>query len=173
MPIAASHGLADVKKRKPKSCKKANGVRLAKTNVYKQVDEIIDQVYCDIANGRTKSEIMIMLKNGSYGNKKLKQRSAIDYYNAAINRFMEEKNEEAEKLRAIYFGRFETLYRDAIEKGDIYNANNILQSVCRIFGLEQKTPSTAIQINSDKENGVTINFGFVDKEEEDGKISDS
>ena len=59
------------------------------------------------------------------------------------------------------FGRFETLYADAVKKGDIYNANNILQSVCRIFGLEApKSPDTAIQINSDKENGITINFGF-------------
>ena len=137
---------------------------MAKTKVYKQVDEIIDQVYCDIANGRTKTEIINMLKNGDYG-KSMQYRNAIDYYNAAVSRFSEEKNEEAEKLKAIYFGRFETLYADAVKKGDIYNANNILQSVCRIFGLEApKTPDTAIQINSDKENGITINFGF-NKEE--------
>ena len=101
-----------------------------------------------------------MLKNGDYG-KSMQYRNAIDYYNAAVSRFSEEKNEEAEKLKAIYFGRFETLYADAVKKGDIYNANNILQSVCRIFGLEApKSPDTAIQINSDKENGITINFGF-------------
>ena len=160
MPIAKSHGDPDKANRKPKPSSDGKGGFMAKTKVYKQADEIIDQVYCDIANGRTKTEIINMLKNGDYG-KSMQYRNAIDYYNAAVSRFSEEKNEEAEKLKAIYFGRFETLYADAVKKGDIYNANNILQSVCRIFGLESpKSPDTAIQINSDKENGITINFGF-------------
>ena len=160
MPIVKSHGDPDKAKRVAQKCTNGSGQLLAKTKVYKQVDEIIDQVYCDIANGRTKTEIINMLKNGSYG-KTMQTRNAYDYYNAAVSRFCNEKNEEADKLRAIYYGRFETLYRDAMEKGDIYNANNILQSVCRIFGLEApKTPDTAIQINSSQENGITINFGF-------------
>ena len=160
MPIAKSHGDPDKANRKPKPSYDGKGGFMANTKVYKQADEIIDQVYCDIANGRTKTEIINMLKNGDYG-KSMQYRNAIDYYNAAVSRFSEEKNEEAEKLKAIYFGRFETLYADAVKKGDIYNANNILQSVCRIFGLEApKSPDTAIQINSDNENGITINFGF-------------
>lgn len=165
MPIAKSHGDPDKAKRVAKTAIDRNGGFLAKTKVYKQVDEIIDQVYCDIANGRTKTEIINMLKNGDYG-KSMQTRNAYDHYNAAVSRFCDEKNEEADKLKAIYFGRFETLYRDAIEKGDIYNANNILQSVCRIFGLETpKNPDTAIQINSSQENGITINFGFNKAEE--------
>ena len=165
MPIAKSHGDPDKANRVAKLGIDKNGGFLAKTKVYKQVDEIIDQVYCDIANGRTKTEIITMLKNGDYG-KSMQTRNAYDHYNAAVARFCDEKNEEAEKLKAIYFGRFETLYADAVKKGDIYNANNILQSVCRIFGLEApKTPDTAIQINSDKENGITINFGFNKAEE--------
>lgn len=159
MPIAKSHGNPDKDKRVAKPCINGKGGYLAKTKEYKAVEEVIDQVYCDIANGRTKTEIIKMLKDGHYG-KTMKTRNANDYYNAAVDRFCTEKNEQADKLRAIYFGRFETLYRDAIEKGDIYNANNILQSVCRIFGLEApKSPETAIQINNDKD-GVTINFGF-------------
>ena len=60
----------------------------------------------------------------------------------------------------MFYGRYESLLADAIEKGDIYNARCILDSMSRIFGVERKTPDTAIQINSDKENGITINFGF-------------
>ena len=167
MPIALSHSNPDKAKRVPKPAKDSNGRYTAKNKVYKAVEDVIDQIYCDIANGKTKTEIIAMLKNGDYG-KKMKARNAADYYNAAVSRFCEEKNEEAEKLRAIYFGRFETLYADAIKKGDLYNANNILQAVCRIFGLEKKTPDTAIQINSSQENGITINFGFSsDKENAD------
>lgn len=166
MPIAKSHGNPDKASRVAQKCANGKGQVLAKTKVYKQVDEIIDQLYCDIANGKTKTECINMLKSGHYG-KTMQTRNAYDYYNAAVGRFCDEKNEEADKLKAIYFGRFETLYADAVKKGDIYNANNILQSVCRIFGLETpKNPETAIQINSDKENGITINFGFnQDKEE--------
>lgn len=169
MPIAKSHGNPDKDKRVAKPSSDGRGGFMAKTKVYKAVEEVIDQVYCDIANGRTKTEIIKMLKDGHYG-KTMQTRNAQDYYNAAVDRFCTEKNEQADKLRAIYFGRFETLYRDAIQKGDIYNANNILQSVCRIFGLEApKSPETAIQINNDKD-GVTINFGF--KKEEDIKETD-
>lgn len=169
MPIAKSHSNPDKEKRVAKSSSNGRGGYLAKTKEYKNAEDVIDQVYCDIANGRTKTEIIKMLKNGHYG-KTMQTRNAYDYYNAAVDRFCTEKNEQADKLRAIYFGRFETLYRDAIQKGDIYNANNILQSVCRIFGLEApKSPETAIQINNDKD-GVTINFGF--KKEEETKETD-
>lgn len=167
MPIAKSHGDPDKSNRQAKPSSDGRGGFMAKTKVYKQVDEIIDQVYCDIANGKTKTEIINMLKNGDYG-KTMQSRNARDYYNAAVSRFCDEKNEEAEKLKAIYFGRFETLYADAIKKGDIFNANNILQSVCRIFGLEApKSPTTQVNVqnNSDKENGITINFGFNKAEE--------
>ena len=165
MPIAKSHGDPDKVQRVAKSSSDGKGGFMAKTKVYKQVDEIIDQVYCDIANGKTKTEIINMLKSGHYG-KTMKTRNASDYYNAAVDRFATDKNQEADKLKAIFYGRFETLYADAIKRGDIYNANNILQSMCRIFGLEApKSPDTAIQINSDKENGITINFGFNKAEE--------
>ena len=163
MPIAKSHGDPDKANRKAKPSSDGRGGFMAKTKVYKQVDEIIDQVYCDIANGRTKTEIMNMLKNGDYG-KSMQSRNARDYYNAAVSRFCDEKNEEAEKLKAIYFGRFETLYADAIKKGDIYNANNILQSVCRIFGLEaQKSPTTQVNVQNNSDV-IKISFGF-NKEE--------
>lgn len=167
MPIAKSHGDPNKANRVAQKCTNGKGQVLAKTKVYKQTDEIIDQLYCDIANGRTKTECINMLKSGHYG-KTLQTRNAYDYYNAAVSRFCDEKNENADKLRAIYFGRFETLYADAVKRGDIYNANNILQSVCRIFGLEApKSPDTAIQINSSQENGITINFGFGKTEETD------
>ena len=163
MPIAKSHGDPDKANRKPKPSSDGKGGFMAKTKVYKQADEIIDQVYCDIANGRTKTEIINMLKNGDYG-KSMQYRNAIDYYNAAVSRFSEEKNEEAEKLKAIYFGRFETLYADAVKKGDIYNANNILQSVCRIFGLEApKSPTTQVNVQNNSDV-IKISFGF-NKEE--------
>ena len=163
MPIAKSHGDPDKANRKAKPSSDGRGGFMAKTKVYKQVDEIIDQVYCDIANGRTKTEIINMLKNGDYG-KSMQSRNARDYYNAAVSRFCDEKNEEAEKLKAIYFGRFETLYADAVKKGDIYNANNILQSVCRIFGLEApKSPTTQVNVQNNSDV-IKISFGF-NKEE--------
>ena len=169
MPIAKSHGDPDKANRKPKPSSDGRGGFMAKTKVYKQADEIIDQIYCDIANGKTKTEIINMLKNGDYG-KTMQSRNARDYYNAAVSRFCDEKNEEAEKLKAIYFGRFETLYADAIKKGDIYNANNILQSVCRIFGLEApKSPTTQVNVQNNSDV-IKISFGFQQDNIQDAEI---
>ena len=169
MPIAKSHGDPDKANRKPKASSDGRGGFMAKTKVYKQADEIIDQVYCDIANGRTKTEIINMLKNGDYG-KSMQSRNARDYYNAAVSRFCDEKNEEAEKLKAIYFGRFETLYADAVKKGDIYNANNILQSVCRIFGLEApKSPTTQVNVQNNSDV-IKISFGLQKDNIKDAEI---
>ena len=63
------------------------------------------------------------------------------------------------------FSRYESLLEDAVTKGDIYNAKGILDSMAKIF-LGVDKPQTAIQINSDKENGITVNFGFSKNDEE-------
>ena len=53
---------------------------------------------------------------------------------------------------------------EAIKKGDIFNAKGILDSMAKIF-LGTDKNNTNIQINSDKEGGVTVNFGFEKNED--------
>ena len=161
--LAKSHGKADAKQRRAKKapiCK--TGLAPTLTEKYNTLDETISLIYVDIANGMSRSDCLQKIQEGMYGNKQVKARQAAYYYNAALDRFAEDRNIESEKLRDMFFGRYESLLADAVKKGDLYNARGILDSMARIFGVEKKdAPQTAIQINNNKE-GITVNFGFDD-----------
>lgn len=161
--LAKSHGKADARQRKAKKapiCK--TGLAPTLTEKYNTLDETISLIYVDIANGMSRSDCLQKIQEGMYGNKPVKARQAAYYYNAALDRFAEDRNIESEKLRDMFFGRYESLLADAVKKGDLYNARGILDSMARIFGVERKdAPQTAIQINNNKE-GITVNFGFDD-----------
>ena len=165
MPIAKSHGNPKKADRRTKPMiPTGSGVLVEQTEKYNAADNVVDQVYADIAKGMSRTNIKKKLKECAYeGQKKgLKRRSADYYYNAALERFRYDKDLETDKLREVFYGRFENLLNEAITRGDIYNANNILQSMCKIFGLEQKAPQTAIQINGSNDGKVVVNFGFND-----------
>ena len=161
--LAKSHGKADARQRKAKKapiCK--TGLAPTLTEKYNTLDETVSLIYVDIANGVSRSDCLQKIQEGMYDNKPVKARQAAYYYNAALDRFAEDRNIESEKLRDMFFGRYESLLADAVKKGDLYNARGILDSMARIFGVEKKdAPSTAIQINNNKE-GITVNFGFDD-----------
>lgn len=161
--LAKSHGKADAKQRKAKKapiCK--TGLAPTLTEKYNGIEETVYLIYIDIANGVSRSDCLQKIQEGLYNNKPVKARQAAYYYNAALDRFAEDRNIESEKLRDMFFGRYESLLADAVKKGDLYNARGILDSMARIFGVEKKdAPQTAIQINNNKE-GITVNFGFDD-----------
>ena len=161
--LAKSHGKTDAKQRKAKKAPLCNtGLAPTLTEKYNTLDETISLIYVDIANGVSRSDCLQKVQEGLYNNKPVKARQAAYYYNAALDRFAEDRNIESEKLRDMFFGRYESLLADAVKKGDLYNARGILDSMARIFGVERKdAPQTAIQINNNKE-GITVNFGFDD-----------
>lgn len=146
-------------KRLPQSL---NGGVPTLTDDYNKADALVDLVYCDIANGMSRSEIIQKITKGVYESmeKPLAARTAAYYYNAALDRFAEDRNIEAEKLRDMFFGRYESLLQEAVKKGDLYNARGILDSMARIFGVEKKdAPQNAVQIINNKE-GIKVSFGF-------------
>ena len=163
--LAESHSKSSKRERKAKKSPLPNGNMPTMTEMYRKADETIDAVYCDIANGMSRSDCLKKIQLGAYGNKPVKERQSAYIYNAALDRFAVDCDVEAERLRNVFYGRYEALLEECVRKGDMYNARGILDSMSRIFGIEKKTPSTAIQINSDKENGITVNFGFGEKEE--------
>ena len=127
---------------------------------YSKADALVEKVYVDIANGASRSDCIQKLMEGVYTDFKYSRRQAQNYYNAALDRFAVDTDIEAEKLRNLFYGRYESLLNDAIAKGDIYNARGILDSMSRIFGVEKKTPATAIQINNGGDDKIVINFGL-------------
>lgn len=168
--LSPSHSLRSKKDRKAKKTPTRNGMPTL-TEAYNKADDLVSLVYVDIANGVSRSDCLDKLKQGLYGNKPYKARQAALYYNAALDRFAVDTDIEAEKLRKMFYGRYEALLEEAVRKGDIFNARGILDSMSRIFGVERKEPKTAIQINSSKE-GVVVNFGFQNNEENEVESAD-
>ena len=167
--LAKSHGKKSKADRKAKKAPIKKGVMPTLTDAYNKADALVEQCYCDIANGVSRSVVIDKITKGAYDGmeRPLAARTAANYYNAALDRFAVDTDIEAERLRKMFYGRYEALLEEAVKKGDLYNARGILDSMSRIFGIERKTPDTAIMINSDKEGGVTVNFGFK-SDENDG-----
>ena len=168
MALAKSHGDSSKRVRVAKRIPTSRGKVPIKTEAYNAADELVSLVYCDIANGVSRSQVIEKITQGAYEGmeRPLAARTAANYYNAALDRFAVDCDVEAEKLRNMFYGRYEALLEEAVKKGDLYNARGILDSMSRIFGVERKMPDTAIQINNNKD-GITINFGFDNKEEEE------
>lgn len=163
--LSPSHSKQSKMERKAKRTPTKNGMPTL-TDAYNKADDLVSQCYVDIANGVSRSVVIDKIVKGAYKGmeRPLAPRTAANYYNAALDRFAVDTDIEAEKLRKMFYGRYESLLEDAIAKGDIYNARGILDSMSRIFGVERKTPETAIQINNNKD-GITVNFGFGKEEE--------
>lgn len=137
----------------------------AHSALFNTADDIIDDVYVDIANGVSRSDITQKLMNGLYSSQKGQQknmsyRQAQEYWNTALERMHYNKDIELDKLRDVFYSRYEALFEEAVKKNDIYNAKAILDSMSKIFGIEQKTPNTAIQINNGGDDKIVINFGL-------------
>lgn len=163
--FSKSHSLPTYQERKAA----IKGISPLKQHRWLRADHIVDQVYCDMVNGIPNSEIILKFANCQYdGQKKaIGSRTAFDYISAAKDRMMYDYEADMKELRAEIYSKIIAVYNDAIEEGDRTNALAALEKIMKLGGINDK-PQTAIQINSDKEGGVTVNFGFSgDKEEMD------
>lgn len=169
--LSKSHGNKAKKDRKAKKNPPSLKGAATLTDAYNAADALVEHVYCDIANGVSRSTVIQKITSGAYDGmeRPLAKRTAANYYNAALDRFAVDCDVEAERLRNLFYGRYEALLEDAVKKGDIYNARNILDSMCRIFGVERKVPDTAIMVNG---GDIKISFGFDNTEEQKGEIVD-
>ena len=163
--LATSHGKRSKSDRKAKRVPSGKGKIPIKTESYNATDDTVTAVYVDIANGMSRSDCLEKIQQGLYGNKPVKARQSAYIYNAALDRFAVDCDVEAERLRDVFYGRYESIFQQCIDNNDMYNARATLTDMARIFGIEKKAPDTAIMINSDKEGGVTVNFGFDKKDE--------
>lgn len=142
----------------------------AQSALFNNTDDIIDDVYCDVANGVSRSDITQKLMKGVYDHQKrgMTYRTAQEYYNTALDRMHFNTDIEHQRLKDIFFSRYESLLETAIKKGDVYNAKGVLDSMAKIFLADDiKAKSNAqIEVNAG-DNKVTISFGFKKDEDED------
>lgn len=161
--FAKSHGLPTYQERKAALKAKESSVRKS----WMEADHIVDQVYCDLCNGISKSDIILKFANCQYdGQKKsIGLRTAQDYIAAAVDRLHYDMEADMKDLRADLYGKLLNVYNDALEHNDRYSAIGAITTIMKLCGVGNDKPQTAIQINSDKEGGVTVNFGFEKNED--------
>lgn len=163
MSLSPTHSKS---KKKDRRFTSVDGVAASKIEKFNKADAVVELVYVDICNGVSRRDCQHKLSVGAYGNNPISLRQAQNYYKAALDQLAENTDIEAERLKDILFSRYESLLETAIKKDDLYNARGILDSMARIFGIEKKTPTNAIQINSSEDGKVIVNFGFADEDGE-------
>jgi len=140
----------------------------ARSTLFNQVDDVLDEVYCDICNGVARSDIVQKLMKTQYESqsgqqKNMTYRTANEYYNCALDRMHFNTDIEHARLKDIFYNRYESLLEAAVKKGDIFNAKGVLDSMAKIF-LGGDATKNKIEINS-KDGQVVIKFGFNDDED--------
>ena len=168
--LAKTHGEKSKKERKAKKTPASKGCPTL-TEDYNKADDLVSLVYVDICNGVSRSDVIQKLQLGEYGNKPYKARQSAYYYNAALDRFAVDTDIEAEKLRDMFYARYETILAECMKRNDMFNARATLDSMAKIFLGIRDGNQTNIQVNSDKDGGITNNFGF-DNNTVDGEVID-
>ena len=142
----------------------------AQSALFNNTDDIIDEVYCDIANGVSRSDITQKLMKGLYEPQKkpMAYRTAQEYYNVALDRMHFNTDIEHQRLKDVFFTRYESLLESAIKKNDIFNAKGILDSMAKIFLADdiKNKSNTNVEINTG-DNKVVIKFGFNNDDNEE------
>lgn len=146
----------------------------ARSTLFNNVDDVLDDVYVDICNGVARSDITQKLMNGQYESqrgqqKKMTYRTANEYWNTALDRMHYNTDIEHAELKDIFYNRYEALLEAAIKKNDIFNAKGVLDSMAKIFlvGDMKNSQNAQIEVNT-KDSKVTISFGFK-KDEDDAE----
>lgn len=159
MSISSKHSLPNKKSRRIGSGEGMANDVIAR---YNKTEELLELVYTDVCNGVSRRDCQKKLTEGAYGNKPISVQQARAYYTAVLDQIAQNTDIEHKRLKDILWSRYESLLETAVKKDDLYNARGILDSMAKIFGLEQKTPTTAIQINGGDEK-IVVNFGLSDE----------
>lgn len=131
-------------------------------------DEIISDIYVDMANGYTNSDVLEKLTKGMYeGQKKpLGVRTAQEYIAAARDRMHYDFESQAKVLREDLYNKLISVYADAIQNNDRYNALIAVDKIMKLTGVGQPNQQNNIQVNANKE-GIKISFGFTNDENDE------
>lgn len=164
--LAKTHGEKSKKVRKAKKTPASKGCPTL-TEDYNKADDLVSLVYVDICNGVSRSDVIQKLQLGEYGNKPIKARQSAYYYNAALDRFAVDTDIEAEKLRDMFYARYETILAECMKRNDVFNARATLDSMAKIFLGVRDGNQTNIQVNNNSDGKVVVTFGFGENKSED------
>lgn len=164
MPYAKSHSNARAFERNPKAGNYIGKPLKSSNEKYRKVDEVITEIYCNICNGKSKTDIIEGLMSGEYDTpkKKLSKESAGIYYKRAIERLKENAALKEDEFLAILLSRYETILEDCMKANDRQNARQTLDSLVKLLGLN-KSDKSQVEINKNDDK-IVISFGFSKEE---------
>lgn len=127
-------------------------------------EALIELIWIDIVNGVSRYQIMLKLERDAYDGfetSKLSRTSRYNYLQEAYNNCKVEMEDEKEKQRDLFYERILSVYQDAVDARDRSNALKALEMAAKLSGIYNDRQE--VKVSSD---GITINFAFAHKEEE-------
>lgn len=114
------------------------------------------EIVADIVNGTSKYDVFEKLRLGVYEFQEhpYKETSCYLWWNKALERLKFSNEQDVSEKRAILWNRYEEVYKESIDSGNIMNARATLDSMAKTFGL-QDAEKQEITVTD-----VKINFGF-------------
>lgn len=125
---------------------------------YQEIEDLIAAIAADIVNGVSRSDIITKLKEKMYDEQSqpYKERTANNYYRAAIYRLKEDREEDIEVLKDKLYSQYYQLYADAMLVGNTIGAKSVLDSIAKLFIGDTKN----VNLNGKLDEKINISFGF-------------
>lgn len=99
---------------------------------------LTEEVAADIVNGVAKSDILTKLQSNIYQYQDMPYSVVQSYrwYNWAVERIQQDSDDRMEVKRDILWSRYQQIYQDALESGQLGVAKATLDSIAKVFGLQ-------------------------------------
>lgn len=122
---------------------------------------LTSEIVADIVNGTSKADVFEKLKQGIYEYQEhgYAETSCYLWWNKAMERLKFSNEMDVSEHRAILWNRYEQLFQDSVQTGQIMVAKSILDSMGKTFGL-QDAEKKEITVTD-----VKIDFGFDEDKE--------
>ena len=116
-----------------------------------------DEVIADIVNGVAKSDILTKIQTGIYDHANplgVSVKTSYIVYNHSLERIKIDSEDKLEEKRQVLWSRYENIYRESMESGNLMNARATLDSIAKVFGLASPE-ETKITLD-----GAVVRFNF-------------
>lgn len=158
MPLNKKHYLPNEKDRESKWYHPVYKMGGKSAKEFQRIEDLLDEMTCDLVNGKAKSEIILKAQNGLYENQKkgVEYREASEYYKAILSRLQIDEPDK-DNAKSAFYSMYLNIYREQLEEGNLMGAKATLDSMVKLMGLDK--PTNAIQVNNSSDK-VEIKFGF-------------
>lgn len=125
---------------------------------YQYVEDLLALIIADVVNGIQRSDILTKLMEQLYEGQRQKYalKTAQMYYETALQRIREDREDDIEDLKAKLYSQYYQLYADAMQDGNTIVAKQVLDSIAKIFVGDTKN----VNLNGKVDEKVTIDFSF-------------